>query len=356
MSAHDNQAGADRLNATERMLSWWAILRLAAGIALGIGLVRFVWICGPALAVLVLSITIADAFGPVVRFGQRWMSRGLAVTLVYVTLLVIFGIGVYLMVPVIGSEFNQLAGQLPEMLGKFQGFVSHWTSRLGLGNQFHLADLVQQISGKLVSLPKTIATAALTAVLVVFLSFYWLLASPAIGGFLRSLLPESRRAECDRVTAHISRSMGGYLRGVAINAMATGGLVWVALHIAGINNAFALGALTACGEFFPYVGAILTSIPGILIAWLQSPSKALIALAIYVAVQQIEGHVLTPNIMRSQTDIPRPLVIISLFAGGAVGGLLGAIVAIPVAGAAKVLVEELVAPAIRRRWKRGEGE
>src|SRR5690606_317594 len=92
----------------------------------------------------------------------------------------------------------------------------------------------------------------------------------------------------------------------------------------------------------------LAAIPGIFVALMDSPEKALWALVVYVAVQQIEGNILYPNILRRETDVPQVLVLFALFAGGAVGGVLGALVAVPLAGGLKVLVEDVFAPAVRR--------
>jgi predicted PurR-regulated permease PerM len=144
--------------------------------------------------------------------------------------------------------------------------------------------------------------------------------------------------------------MGGYVRGVAIDAVAVGLLSWTGMWLLGVDFAFALGLITALGEFIPYVGPFAAAVPAVLIALLQSPMKAVWTLVVYAGIQQIEGHLLTPNIMRRETNIPQPLVIIALFAGGSVGGILGAIVSIPVAGACMVFVQRVIAPAIRERW------
>ncbi len=207
--------------------------------------------------------------------------------------------------------------------------------------------ILSSLMGQLASLPVKLFRAGLTILLMVFLSFYWLLALPTIEEFTLSVFPEQRRARVARVLAKVGAAMGGYIRGAALNALATGTLAGTALAIAGVDYAFALGALTAAGEFFPYIGPIIAAIPGVLTGLLQSPSMALWTALIYLGVEQIEGHLLTPNIMRSQTDIPQSLVIFALFAGGAVGGLLGAVVAIPIAGACKILIEEVAAPVVR---------
>ncbi len=109
-----------------------------------------------------------------------------------------------------------------------------------------------------------------------------------------------------------------------------------------------LALLAALGEFVPVVGPIAASVPAIVIALLDSPLKALLVLAFYAVVQLAESYLLLPNVMRTQSDIPPLLVLFALAAGGAIGGILGALVAIPLAGAIQVLVVRVLAPTVRR--------
>lgn len=330
-------------------LAWSGAFQVAVGIFLGLGALRFVWVFGKALAVLVLGITIAEALTPVVGWVQRYMSRTAAVVAIYLVLICMALVTVWFFAPAIAHQAQQFLTIIPQQIGRLSDNFNQWFSKLGGSGGLNISDLLGIVSSQLVSLPMGIFTAGLTMVLVVFLSLYWLLARPSIGRFVRSFFPDENRTRLDQVMSDMGHAMGGYLRGVALNGLAVGFLIWIALYFANVHLPFVLGVIAALGEFFPYVGPILSAVPAVLVALVQSPSKAILTIIIYLAVDQIEGHVLTPNIMRSQTDIPRPLVIIALFGGGVVGGLLGAMVAIPMAGAAKVCVDELLAPALRRR-------
>lgn len=143
--------------------------------------------------------------------------------------------------------------------------------------------------------------------------------------------------------------MGGFVRGVVIDAIIMGMLAFIGLSLIGINNPLLLSVITMFGEFVPIVGPIIAAVPVVLIALLQSPGNALLALGLYIVLEQVEGHLLTPNIMRSKTSISQVLILFALMAGGTIGGILGALIAIPLAGALRVLVVEVVAPAIRQQ-------
>jgi predicted PurR-regulated permease PerM len=108
------------------------------------------------------------------------------------------------------------------------------------------------------------------------------------------------------------------------------------------------GLITMVGELLPVVGPIAAAVPIVALALVQSPTTALAVLVLYVVLQRVEGQLLTPNIMNSQTHISQVLALLALFAGGALGGILGALVAIPLAAALRVFVLRVVAPAVRR--------
>ncbi len=329
---------------------WSLALPIAAGLFIGLGALAIVWVFARALAVILLSITIADALSPVVRWLQRWTSRSVAAVSIY---LIIFGLAVAMvtvLAPVVVQEGQLLADKAPTIVNQLQVRFDRWLSFVPDGATSEITRAVAQSSQKLLTLPISIGSAFVTAILIIFLSFYWLVASPSINSFFKSLFPAHLLPKVDRVRSEMSRAMGGYLRAAILDALATGSLAWIGLFLAGVELSFVLGAITAVAELIPYVGPILAAIPAVLVGLLQSPAKAFWALVVYTAILQIEGHILAPNIMRSQTSVPQVLVIAALFAGGVVGGILGILVAVPVAGATKVLMEEVFVPWLHDRY------
>jgi predicted PurR-regulated permease PerM len=164
-----------------------------------------------------------------------------------------------------------------------------------------------------------------------------------------SLVPPVSRDKTAAVLQEMGDAMGGYVRGAAISAVIMGVLAWLGLLLIGVDYALALGALTTLGEPIPYVGPILVGGVVVLVALAQSPAKAVLALVLYTVLQQLESNFVAPNILSRATRTSQALVIFALVAGAAIGGLLGALVAIPLAGAAQVLVIRVIAPAVRLR-------
>jgi predicted PurR-regulated permease PerM len=130
-------------------------------------------------------------------------------------------------------------------------------------------------------------------------------------------------------------------------------LAAVGLLIIGVNDPLALGVITALGEPFPYVGPVAAAVPVVLVALVQPPTKALIALGRYCFLQEFEGHILTPNIMERQTSMPQTLVILAIIVGAVLSGLLSIIVAIPLAAGLHVFTMAVIVPAVRRAWGTG---
>jgi predicted PurR-regulated permease PerM len=107
--------------------------------------------------------------------------------------------------------------------------------------------------------------------------------------------------------------------------------------------------MSALGEYIPYVGPFISGALIVIVAFLQSPTKALIAIGFALALQQLEGSIIAPNVMHPQTKISPLTTLFVVFAGWSVGGALGALVAIPIAAAIRVLIMQLVVPAVRRQ-------
>lgn len=348
MGGNEKGTGRDAARPWYRGASWRASLPIAMGIALGAGIIILVWLMAKALALLVVAIALAEGLEPIVQWlHRRNISRNLAIVLVYLALgAVAVGVG-WLIAPVLADQMQELSRRAPELIDRAQKGLARWDQVTGGKIAGALTSAVGGIAGSALRLPMLAFGALVDMALVVFLSIYWLVGAPALKRFVLSLIPSARRARADGIMKEMGEAMGGYVRGVAINAVIMGALAWLGLWLIGVNYAVVLGVLTMLGEPIPYIGPIVVAIPVIGVALMQSTTKAIFALALYTALEQFEGHILTPNIMESQTDIPQALVIFAIAAGAALGGLLGVLAALPLAAAIRVFVLRVVAPVER---------
>ena len=328
----------------------------AVTLALALAFLWLAWMFARPLALLVAAVILANAVEPVVDYLMRWMRRTFAIATLAITLFVAIAIVGAIVVPNVRSQVQEVARNLPTLIERGQQLAQQWLPVTGGLGQALLQPSGSEGGGEsgsggssVTSLPLAIASSAFEVVLVVFLSLYWLAALPALRAFFISLIPSDRAEESRSVLEEIGQTMGGYVRGVLIEATLIATIVFFGLWIIGVQYPLALAILAGIGEFMPYVGPIMAAAPAVLLALLESPTQALIVLGFYVVLQLLEGYLLFPLVVGNQSEIPPLLIIVGLLAGGAVGGILGALVAIPLAGALRILVLRVVAPAIRRR-------
>ena len=255
------------------------------------------------------------------------------------------------------SQVDDVAQTVPTMIERGRQLAEQWVPLTGwprrvappaLGER-EQRQQQQQWQLRVSSLPLAVVSSAFEAVLVVFLSLYWLVSMPTLRAFLLSLIPpDARRADARGPGG--DRPDDGRLRPRRPDrGDADREIVFLGLWIIGVQYPLALAVLAGIGEFMPYVGPILAAAPAVLLALLESPTHALIVLGFYAVLQLVEGYLLFPLVVGNQSEIPPLLIILGLLAGGAVGGVLGALVAIPLAGALRIIILRVVAPAIRRR-------
>jgi predicted PurR-regulated permease PerM len=301
------------------------------------------------LAILILAITIGEALEPMVQRLERRMRRSFAIAVVYVALITLFGLGGWLLIPELIAQAREIGDKIPALIDRGQAIVARFDRAAGGGLTENATQRLSELGGSLMIVPIKAFTVAVELVLIVFLSAYWLLGSPRLLRFVLSLLPPEARQRTASVLGEMGDAMGGYVRGAAISAAIMGALAWLGLMLIGVDYALALGALTTLGEPIPYVGPILVGAVVALVAFAQSPAKAAMAVGLYTLLQQLESNFIAPNVLSRKTHTSQALVIFALVAGAAVGGLLGALVAIPLAGAGQVFVVRVLAPAIRQR-------
>jgi predicted PurR-regulated permease PerM len=330
--------------------AWWHIAGAGAvAIALGLGMLWGISLLAHPLALLAFAITLAESLAPVADWLDRRLPRALAVVLVYLALLILLAAIGYALVPTLASQIREASSRIPDLIKLIQQWLASRNLQIG-GNVLNaLTSQIGNVSSALVSLPIAIFSSLFDIVLIFFISIYWLIQAPAILDFFLSLFPGGRRERAGSVVGKMGREMGGFIRGAFLDGLVIGASTYIGLLVLGIDYALVLGMLAGLLEFIPWVGPIIAAVPVVGSALLQSPTKALLALGFILVLHQFEGNIVLPNIMYTQTEISPLLVILALLAGGAIGGILGAIIAIPLAAALRVFVREVIAPAVRRQ-------
>ena len=214
-----------------------------------------------------------------------------------------------------------------------------------------------KLIGPLASLGLGLA-GVLGALIVILLTAYYMAANPAplVAGML-SLLPPDRREWGRRVAERLRASWIGWMQGVAIDMIVTGVLLYIGLSLIGLNFALVFAVFSAILVLVPYFGAIAGGIPPVLFALTDSPGKALLALMVYLLVQQVESNVTIPLVMAQRVNLHPAVVAIGVILVGQLFGIVGLFVAVPILSLVAILTDELwIRPVEDRRGLRPASE
>jgi predicted PurR-regulated permease PerM len=333
----------------------WTVrgMGLALGAAIVVGLIQLGIAAGGVLILLFVAILLASALEPIVGLirDRLPLGRGATILVVYVAFFVaVVGLAV-VVVPAAIGQGQKIAASLPTFLDS----VRSWSATL---RPAILGQSVRELTDSVASLlaqpakadPNQVvrvgAAAVETAVSIATLLtivFFWLLEHARLQRYILAYLPGDRRAGVRDAWNEVETRLGLWVRGqltlMAVMGVSTG----IAYTLLGVPGALLLGLIAALTEAIPIIGPLLGAVPAILVAATVSPQLALIVAGVYVVIQLIEGSVLVPLIMRNTIGISPLLVLVSLLIGGAVGGLVGAFLAVPVAASVEIILGRMQA-------------
>jgi predicted PurR-regulated permease PerM len=348
------QRGAASRHAGRSELWRWTVR--GSGLALGVLVVALVaLVVEAAIDVLILvlvSVLLAAALDPLVeRLRARLpLTRVKTIALVYVTLVLVAVGTAVLMVPAAVSQLSTLSSRLPGLISDAKswadGFepaiVGTTVERLlqTLEASFVRSGVTGADPDVVVEFGLTAADAALAVLTVLTLVFFWLISRETMQRFALSLLPLRQRRAVRAAWNEIEDRLGYWFRGQLTVMAAVGAMTAVAYFLLGLENALLLGLFAGLAEIIPIVGPAIGAIPALISAFVVGgPELALVVAGVYVVIQLVEGHVLVPMVMRNAVGLPPFVVIVALLVGAAVAGLIGALLAVPVAAAIAVVLE-----------------
>ncbi|HEY6762236.1 MAG TPA: AI-2E family transporter [Baekduia sp.] len=342
-------------------------------------LVIAVYLVAKAAGVVLIAFTVAAVIAlilnPMVSFLQRRrFPRGLAILVVYLGLLTtLAGIGVLLANPVsdqaqkFGKDVPRIVDDANARLADLQAYFDRKGINIEVKRQGETA--LQTLQDKVVGgtsdivnfggeILKTVVTAGLGLLLVIVLSVYMLVYGERIGALVRTVMPPGDGTEADDFPMRIQRAVGGYLRGQILFSVAMGTGAGLGLYVFGVTGvfpdgetyAFAFGVWFGLMELVPFVGPFLGALPPLLVALFQDPLTAVWLGIFFVALQQLEGHVVAPYIFGHTLRINPLLVIFALLLGGEAYGFLGALLSLPIAAMVRETVVYLRRHLVLEPW------
>jgi predicted PurR-regulated permease PerM len=333
---------------------------------------------GKVLVIFIIAALIALILNPAVSFLHRSrLPRGLAVLTVYLAFfLTLTGIGFLLANP-ISNQVRTFSDNLPHIVDEanrtiatFQHELDHHGVHLELVKQGKTA--LQSIEGKvakeaskLASFGGALATEAAGAifdlVLVFVLSVYMLLYGEKIGALVRRGMPDGDGSKADDFPHLVQRAVSRYVGGQLLFSTVMGASTGLALYVFGVIGIFPDGSKYALAfavfygvmELVPYIGPILGALPPVLVALLTKPITGLWVAVLFVGLQQLEGHVVAPQIFGHTLRINPLLVILALLLGLQFYGIFGALLALPILAVLRETVVYLGRHLTLESWDRG---
>jgi predicted PurR-regulated permease PerM len=176
------------------------------------------------------------------------------------------------------------------------------------------------------------------------IGFLWLMTADRLKRFVVDLLPPRHQALAADVFREMGQRIGGFLRATAINMVAVGALTGVACAVLGLPSPILLGIFAGLTAAIPLVGPFLGIVPPLLLALTVGPGHAVLVVAVLLVVQLLDANLVVPQLMNRVVALPALAVVVSLLIGGALEGLIGALLAVPVASALQVVLLRVAVP------------
>lgn len=325
----------------EHSISTRAILKIVI-IVVGVILI---YVLRDVLIALFVAMVIAAALDPIVDRWQKFkIPRWVSVLVILVIVFGLIALIVFLMIPPVKNQIDQLSNNFPSILDQFEN-LKDWAVKYNLidSSQSFLQSLGNRL-GDLAQGAVTRVTGAfsglLTFITIIVLSAYLVAQERGIKLFVETLTPRKYRPYIMYLAERIQTKMGEWLRGQLILMLFVGGLTYVGLWLMGVDYALILAIIAGLLEIIPIIGIPIAIIPALIISFTQSPILGLFVLILYIVIQQVENHILVPKVMQKAVGLNPVYVIIALLVGYKLGGVLGVILSVPAATALSVFIRD----------------
>lgn len=284
------------------------------------------------LLVFFIAFLITVVLHPLVNWlHERHIPIWLSVLLPLLGLLILIALVGYFVVPNLVSESRQFATHLPDYISSLRaqfGFNFHLnTNSLRQTLQSHYGSL----SSALITVTTKVVTLVVGVITVIVVTLYWLGSYDRIRATLITYFPKNTQKRADDIWTRVEKKLVSWFQAQLLLSVAVGVLVWIGALIVGLPFAGVLGLISGVLEIIPTLGPIAAAMPGILLGFTISPKTAVASLVMYIVVQQLENHLLAPFLLGRTVRLHPVIIILSLLIGAELYGIIGALLAVPVA-------------------------
>ncbi|MGD6967067.1 AI-2E family transporter [Rossellomorea vietnamensis] len=290
---------------------------------------------------------------PLVNFLAKKMPRPAAILIIYLVVAGIFTGVIFYVGPILQRQINSLIENTPQLIENFRDALlnlqqNEWISRFQNGERFSLEDITNRLTdylneaastlgSNLMNIISTVTNIVVLVILIPFVLYYMLKDGGKLSGKILKLVPHKHENEGKKVLRDMDEALSSYIQGQVIVSFCVGVLVYIGYLIIGLEYSLVIALLTMLTNVIPFVGPFISSVPAVIVGFLQEPIMALWVVIVILVVQQIEGNLISPQVMGRKLDIHPLTIILLLVAAGRFAGFLGLLLAVPTYAILKVI-------------------
>lgn len=301
------------------------------------------------LVLILVSAFLAVGLNPLVeRMIRRGIRRPWAVLIVSLVVLGVVTLVVVVLIGAVGHQVSEFVDDAPHLIRDLRSHksINHLDQRYhflsALQKKLEEPDLLEKTFGGAFDVGLSVLGALANTLIIIVMTVYFLASLPQLKRTAYSLVPSSRRTRVAYLGDEILRRVGGYVIGAVLVALLAGSVTLILLLSVGLGQyALPLALLVALLDLVPLVGSITGAALVTVIGLATSLHIGIACLIFYLIYEPLEGYVIYPRVMRSSVDVPEIMTIVAVLLGGALGGIVGALLALPTAAAIKLLVQEV---------------
>lgn len=280
-----------------------------------------------------VAFILMSAFKPWASFLEKYrVPRIVSVLIIYIAIILSIAYGASSVLPSLVTQSIHLSENLPSYLKSVVPFLKI--------DQQIITQQIAPLGENVLKVTIGVFSNIITLFTLIIISFYLLIERKNLPGYLSSFTEERKVRIWIEIIGKIEEQLGAWVRGQMLLAITIGITTYIGLTIIGIPFTLSLAILAGILEIVPIIGPIISAIPAVLVALTNSPFLALITVAVYFIIQQVESHLVVPLVMKQTVGLPPLVTIISLMIGAKIAGIGGALLAVPLVVTAGTLVSE----------------
>lgn len=303
------------------------------------------------VALFCAALFLAVLIDPFADFFERYhVPRGLAVLFIYIVGIAFLITAAVLILPPVLIELKTFSAVFAPFLPQVFGQNTDFSLILQGSATESITRFIDTLRGsgisaaipQLMSIGSTAFGTLSAFTLVLILAFYSVSEKEVLIRAISSMMPSEYQSFATHAAMKVRTRLGAWLRGELMLMTSIAILTYIALTLIGIPNAIVLALLAGLFEIIPFVGPMLAGIPAVILAFAISPVYGVVTILAYILIQMIEGNILVPKIMQRATGLNPIFTLLIVLIGLRLGGIVGAILSIPLANAAAVFIEEVL--------------